>query len=392
MNVQNSDNQVGAKGIQGGHFVNSTLHNPIFNIQSPEVVVEVVRSLLEAESGRLTTDPRRRPSAEEELLTELDKKENTSSLIAKRRKKVNSPTKKERVYVWINLRIMFSCCLSAVDVASDLWLGLDLMFDFHNQRSGALKTEAEKYGYVVLAVVWLPGIVAATHLRTYYRLEFLQQKLKFLVKSILLFTFYPLVTPLATVITFFYMANKKEEMNPRLKEYIYSAPTFEGAVEAPIQITILIFLTMNGFYDLPWYPTNHQNTVQLGYNTLTLSLPWLPIFSFTISTMSILKSSLVMNAISMYPEKSNLYLIGGHLPFTISAVSFRVLASSFFLIFLGEMTAVPLVIIFIANLSVWYSVAPPIKLPAILVKYLRPESPLEEETGLKIHHPIWVQL
>ena len=144
---------------------------------------------------------------------------------------------------------------------------------------------------------------------------------------------------------------------------------------------------MKGFYDLPWSSSNQQNIVQLGYNTL--SLPWLPMFSFTISTISILKSSLVMNAINMYPGKSSLDLIGGYLPFSISAVSFRVLATSFFLIFLGVMAAVPLVIIFIANLVIWNSVAPTIKLPEILEKYVRPESRLEEENGLKINHPIW---
>ena len=130
------------------------------------------------------------------------KKEDTLNSIAKRRTRleVNYPTKKEGLLnVWIILKSLLSCCLSAVDVASDLWLGLDLMFDFHGQRSGSLKVEAEKYGYVVLAVIWLPGIVAVTHLLTYYRIEFLKQKLKFLAKSILLFTFYPLVVPLAIV-------------------------------------------------------------------------------------------------------------------------------------------------------------------------------------------------
>ena len=314
------------------------------------------------------------------------KKENTSSSIANRLK---YPTKKEGLLnVWSILKSIFPCCLSALDVATDLWLGFDLIYDFQDQRSGALKVEAEKYGQVVLAVVWLPGLVAVTHLLTHHRQEYLQRKMEFLAKSILLFTLFPIVAPLAMLITFFYMTNKEEKMDARLKKYFDQAPTIEGGVEAPLQIIILVFLTMKGFYDLPWSQTNPQNTVQLGYNTL--SLPWLPMISFTISTLSILKSSLVMNALNMYPGRSSLDLIGGYLPFSISAVSFRVLATSFLLIFLGEMAAVPLVIIFIANLVIWYSVAPSIKMPEILVKYIRPESHLEKENGLRINHPIWI--
>ena len=261
--------------------------------------------------------------------------EHTSNPIANRNKsqRVNYPTMEEGLLnVWIVLKSIFSCCLSSFDVATDLWLGLDLIYDFQDQRSGALKVEAEKYGIVVLAVVWVPGLVAFTHLLTYHRHEYLRMEfLKFLAKIVLLFIIYPIVAPLALFITFYYMTNKKEKMDSRLKKYIDQAPTMEGGVEAPIQIMILVFLTMKGFYDLPWSPTNQQNTVQLGYNTLPL--PWLPMISFTISTMSILKSSLEMNALNVYPGKSSMDLFGGYLPFSISAVSFRVLATSFFLVF-----------------------------------------------------------
>ena len=253
-----------------------------------------------------------------------------------RRRRVKYPTKKEGLKkVFSILKSMVVSSLSAVDVATDLWLGLDLMFDFQDQRSGALKAEAEKYGKVVLAVVWLPGVVAVTHLITHHRHEFLQRKMQFLAKSLLLLVSYPIVVPLSLLLNFFYEMNKTEKMDPRLKKYIDQAPTIEGGVEAPTQMMILIFLTIRGFYDLPWSQTNPQNTVQLGYNTL--SLPWLPMFSFAISTLSILKSTIEMNALNMFPGKSSLDLIGGYLPFSISAVSFRILSTSFLLIYLGEM-------------------------------------------------------
>ena len=64
--VHNCDNQVGAGGTQGGNFVNSTLHNPIFHIHSP-----TGKNYFD-ESSLLTTDPRRRPNDVEETLLRPD--------------------------------------------------------------------------------------------------------------------------------------------------------------------------------------------------------------------------------------------------------------------------------------------------------------------------------
>ena len=325
-----------------------------------------------------------------ERTKEPRKRESLPGWIAKkkRNRRVNYPSKNEGLMnVFGILKSLFVSSLSFVDVASDLWLGLDLVYDFKEQRSAALKTEAEKYGYAVLTVIWLPGIVAFTHLIAHHRQEYLQRKLAFLGKSILLVALYPLVAPISLVIDFFYLTNKKEKRDDRIKKYLDHAPTIEGGVEAPIQVMILTFLMMKGFYVLPWSDSNPDSTIQLGYNTL--SLPWLPMFSFTVSALSILKSSLEMNALNMYPGKSTLDLIGGYLPFCISAVSFRVLSTSFFLLYLGEMTAVPLVIVLLGNLIIYYSFGQSIKIPDILEEYIRPES-CEKEDGLTINYPIWM--
>ena len=74
--VHNCDNQVGAGGTQGGNFVHSTLHNPVFHIHSPPG-----RILLD-ESSLTTTEPRRRPSdAEEELLRPYEKRKKSDEEI-----------------------------------------------------------------------------------------------------------------------------------------------------------------------------------------------------------------------------------------------------------------------------------------------------------------------
>ena len=73
--VHNCDNQVGAGGTQGGNFVNSTLHNPIFHIHS-----QTGRNHFD-ESSLLTTDPRRRPNDVEETLLRPDENRKKSDEI-----------------------------------------------------------------------------------------------------------------------------------------------------------------------------------------------------------------------------------------------------------------------------------------------------------------------
>ena len=80
--VQNCDNQVGTGGTQGGNFVNSTLHNPVFHIHTPG------RSQLE-ESSLLETDPRRWPSDEENLLRLDDKRKKGREEIEVRNQREN---------------------------------------------------------------------------------------------------------------------------------------------------------------------------------------------------------------------------------------------------------------------------------------------------------------
>ena len=88
---------------------------------------------------------------------------------------------------------------------------------------------------------------------------------------------------------------------------------------------ILLFLMMKGFIAIPWSASPSDGAVELAYNTI--SLPWIPMISFVFSTLSILKSSMEMNVLNMFRGKSSLSLIGGHFPFFISAIGFRVLSS-----------------------------------------------------------------
>ena len=131
-------------------------------------------------------------------LRKTQRRESIPGWIAKRKRsrRVKYPTKKEGLMNALSiLKSMIVASLSAVDVATDIWLGLDLLLDFQDKRSGALKAEAEYYGKFVLAIVWLPGIVAVTHLVAHHRHEYLQRKLEFLGKSLLLVAFYPIVAP-----------------------------------------------------------------------------------------------------------------------------------------------------------------------------------------------------
>ena len=153
-------------------------------------------------------------------LKQPQRRESISGWIEKQKqsRRVKYPTRKEGLMNALSiLKLIIFSSFSTVDVATDLWVGLDLMLDFQDKRSVALKAEAKEYGKVVLAVVWLPGIVAVTHLVAHHRHEFLQRKLEFLAKSILLMVFYPIVAPLSLVIKFFYETNKGSLQKNKLR-------------------------------------------------------------------------------------------------------------------------------------------------------------------------------
>ena len=151
----------------------------------------------------------------------------------------------------------------------------------------------------------------------------------------------------------------------------------EGCLEAPIQLTITIYLIMVGVSSLPWNSSSAESYITLGQNKIVFTA--LPLVTLLISAMSILKATMTLNVsealLIKFPE--------GYLPFFCHTLVFRVMAFAFFFVYLDKMAAGVILLILIANLSIGYRLAPKIGVPKKLKNFV-----LHDSKGQS--PPIWL--
>ena len=151
----------------------------------------------------------------------------------------------------------------------------------------------------------------------------------------------------------------------------------EGCPEAPIQLTITIYLIMVEERSLPWDSSPTENYINLGKNKVGFTT--LPLVTLLISAVSILKATMTLNVtealLIKYPE--------GYLPFFCHTLVFRVMAFAFFFVYLDNLAAGVVLLILIANLSIGYRLAPTIVVQKKLKKLLLHDSKSQSP-------PIWL--
>ena len=151
----------------------------------------------------------------------------------------------------------------------------------------------------------------------------------------------------------------------------------EGCLEAPIQLTITIYLIMVRVSSLPWNSSSAESYITLGQNKIVFTA--LPLVTLLISAMSILKATMTLNVsealLIKFPE--------GYLPFFCHTLVFRVMAFAFFFVYLDKMAAGVILLILIANLSIGYRLAPKIGVPKKLKNFV-----LHDSKGQS--PPIWL--
>ena len=151
----------------------------------------------------------------------------------------------------------------------------------------------------------------------------------------------------------------------------------EGCLEAPIQLTITIYLIMVGVSSLPWDSSPAESYINLGQNRVVF--PALPLVTLLLSAMSILKATMTLNVtealLIKYPE--------GYLPFFCHTLVFRVMAFAFFFVYLDNLAAGIILLILVANLSIGYRLAPKIGVPKKLDNFFLHDSNSQSP-------PIWL--
>ena len=251
--------------------------------------------------------------------------------------------------------------ISLGDTVTDGLQSANLMLDL---STGGVRWNSAGYGLGLLLAAWLPLPVAALHLATAPDLPlasrcFSLSGLLWAVPGVLLFPLLPTACYTALLIS--------PRRTPRhraryklLERQAHELKSICGAVEAPVQLALLLHLMLRGILTLPWSesPSARCVTDSLGR---VACLPSIPMASVIFSVLSIAKAFFDLN---LYPLVRELHTCSATLrltaslllrffPFFLANTLFRVSAFSLMFVYLDYWSIIPCSLLFLINLMVF---------------------------------------
>merc|ERR1719153_424649 len=255
-----------------------------------------------------------------------------------------------------------------------------------------------QYGLIVLLLNWSPGIIAVVHMLAYHRKEYavqetslmlktmvpgvmdfktkrehqIQRRKKFFLSMILVLIFYPFI-PAVTYILLLWSwgnGNAQPESLSRRENFAMVAHSITGGFEAPVQLTMTIWLMLKGIIDNDFSFAKAFVDFGLPKDRFgnTVPLPAIPVISSLTSLLSIMFACVRLNIPQPYQSyqeenfvkrhSKRFSKVMGHIPFFLCSVLFRVLSYAFMWVFLsGHLlySFIPLIGTFLANLVIGYN-------------------------------------
>ena len=139
------------------------------------------------------------------------------------------------------------------------------------------------------------------------------------------------------------------------------------------------YLIIVGLLDIPWRQSIVLGAVDDRFGNTIVPSASIPFWTMAFSIFNIIGSAVQVNIFNvyigqirnMYGFKKYINLTCGHFPFFFHSVIFRVLALSFFLVYLDFLALIPIFAILICNLIIGYLTSAEHKIPKIVRKDLR---------------------
>ena len=252
--------------------------------------------------------------------------------------------------------------ISLGDVLTDLAQGINLIFD----SNWNIQWTTFHYGLVVIGIVWLPVIPVFIHIMTFRNKHCFGSSgniLSRLIKSMIFVSLFPIM-PTLMYMKILLMRKRFSSNQEKLSFLAYEQRTHElksltGAIESPLQFTLLLWLMMRGILSLPWDQPLSSSCVQDSLGRVAC-IPSIPMASMIFSLLSILKSVFDLNtspvASSSYHSitktKLSLHVFFCYFPFYLGNIIFRLTSYAFILTFIDYWSIIPTIIIYILNLAV----------------------------------------
>eukprot|EP00092_Neocalanus_flemingeri_P000074 GFUD01000076.1.p1 GENE.GFUD01000076.1~~GFUD01000076.1.p1 ORF type:complete len:1104 (-),score=226.04 GFUD01000076.1:19-3330(-) len=303
------------------------------------------------------------------------------------------------------LKIIFiDIIFSLGDHITDFLQGFNLMFgDVIEVGVAAWSTEflyqhwqqRGQYGLIVLLLNWSPGIIAVIHMLAYHRKEYavqetslmlktlvpgvidfktkrehqIKRRKKFFLTMFLVLIFYPVIPAVTYTLLLWGWGNgqAQPESLSRRENFAMVAHSITGGFEAPVQLTMTIWLMLKGIIDNDFSFAKAFVDFGLPQDKFgnSVPLPAIPVISSISSLVSIMMACVRLNIPQPYQSyaepnfckrhSKRFSQVMGHLPFFLCSVLFRVMSYAFMWIYLWFYSFIPLTVSFFANLVIGYN-------------------------------------
>ena len=225
---------------------------------------------------------------------------------------------------------------------------------------------------------------------------------------LLCLTFYPLVPSISYLINIWYLgfssSGNYNMKTARLEMFARVSHSISGCIEAPFQLILTSLLIMLGVLPVPWKKGIGTNGITDGFQN-EIPLTSIPMWTLIFSVMDILKCAVMINIFNVYVGqlrdmktfKFYINMVGGHLPFFVHAICFRVLSFTFIILYLNMFAVLPVFLVWLANIIIGYTTTPSRKRMKKIVRPLmkmhsikRKEADLPKVESKPSNSPVWL--
>jgi len=217
-------------------------------------------------------------------------------------------------------------------------------------------------------------------LKTQERIE--KRKRYFLIAIFCCFFFYPIVPTVGYLIVLWNINNNDSSNRihrSRVELFARTSHSISGCVESPLQLIMTFYLIFIGLLDNPLKASIYTREVNDRFGNTILPSASIPFWTMSFSILNIIGSAIQVNIFNvyigqirnMYGFKKYINLTCGHFPFFFHSIIFRVLAVSFFIVYLDLLAFIPIFLILFSNITIGYMTSAEHKLPRWVRKELR---------------------
>ena len=251
--------------------------------------------------------------------------------------------------------------ISLGDTTTDILQGFSLMIDDSNFT---FRVSTMKYGIAIIVACWLPVMIATIHLG-FSRDTSLSLKLTSMYSWLLIIlgiALFPLVPTFLYIYLLVCPKSTPEEKGvyDRTERRAHEIKSIAGAVEAPVQLIIILYLMCRGLLTLPWQDAVSSSCVEDSLGRVAC-LPSIPMASMIFATFAIIKA---MHEMSIYPIllgytgavnrfKKSLALFLLYLPFFLANAAFRISSFAIMFVYLDNWAIIPILLIWLVNLVIF---------------------------------------